>query len=342
MIWHYNEAVRRDLLKTLQRIRLLYEATMHSYGVLHETGREAMRNASRRTEKVEFRLGAQVVKRPLKVITYHARDVYPQLLRSTLLIRMVAAYEAFLIDCIEEISARSREPFLSDGRLEFSQEQLLAIDAQEGIFGHIVKRTLRRLTSGGLKEIRKFYQKNLGTDLVPDSSSFSNVEEIHDRRHLFVHRSGYADAEYVARYPSTGAVETKLLPVSEAYLVDVFRTLELSGLHIKRALELRYPAPPTRRYVAGDVALPSEPEHLLYISFLTKNEQARVGFVDLSLDLGDGKTLKNIIAWASDDGMIFRMLIGGDSRSIAALHDVLRDRSRAGIIKLGESFKVKR
>ena len=315
---------------------------MHSYGVLYETGREAMRSPARKDEKVEFRLGAEVLKRPLKVVTYHARDVYPELLRSTLLVRTVAAYEAFLVDCVEEISARSREPFLSDGRLDFSQEQLLAIDAEEGVFHHIVKKTLRRLTSGGLKEIRKFYQKNLDTDLTPDTAGFAKVEEIHDRRHLFVHRSGYADAEYIARHAATGAIEDKLLPVSEAYLVEVFQTLEISGLHIKKALEARYPEPPTRRYAVGDFALPSEPEHLLFISFLTKNEEGRLGFTDMSLDLGYGKTLKNIVAWMSDDGQGIRMIVGGDSRSIAALHDVLRDRNRAGSIKFGESFKVKR
>jgi hypothetical protein len=165
---------------------------------------------------------------------------------------------------------------------------------------------------------------------------------MHDRRHLFVHRSGFADAEYIDRHASTGAIEDKLLPVSEAYLVEVLQTLELSGLHIKQALEARYPGPPTRRYLAGDVALPGEPEHLLYISFVTRSEQGRSGFADLSLDLGDGKTLKNIVAWISDDGRNIRMLIGGDSRSITALHEVLRERVRAGSIKLSESLKVKR
>lgn len=315
---------------------------MHSYAVLYDAGRDAMRDSNRRDEKVEFRLGAQVVKRPLKVVTYHARDVYPELLRSTLLVRAVAAYEAFLVDCVEEVSTRSREPFLSDGRLEFSQEQLLAIDAGEGVFRHIVKRTLRRLTSGGLKEIRKFYQRSLGTDLMPDSAGFANVEEIHDRRHLFVHRSGYADAEYIARHAATGAIEEKLLPVSETYLAEVFQTLERSGLHIKQALEARYPEPPTRRYSSGDFTLPCEPEHLLYISFLTRNEQGRLGFADLSLDLGNGKTLKNIVAWVSDDGQTVRMLIGGESSAVAALHEILRERARAGSIKLSESFKVKR
>jgi len=332
----------RDLHKALQRTRLLYEATMHSYGVLYETGREAMRSADRRDEKVEFRLGAQTVKRPIKVVTYHARDVYPELLRSTLLVRLVAAYEAFLVDCVEEISARSRVPFLRDGRLDFSQEQLLTIDAEEGIFRHIVRKTLRRLTGAGMKEIRKFYQSKLGTDLMPDLEGYTKVEELHDRRHLFVHRSGYADAEYVSRHASTGAVEDKLLPVSEDYLVEALQTLEVSGLYIKKALETRYPEPPTRRYTFGDFGLPDEPEHLLYISFLASNEQGREGFADLSLDLGSGKSLKDVVAWVSDDGSAIRMLVGGDSSSVAALHCVLRDRSRAGNIKLGESFKIKR
>ncbi|HEY8084429.1 MAG TPA: hypothetical protein VIE69_02360, partial [Methylophilaceae bacterium] len=210
---------------------------MHSYGILYESGREALRNPDRKDEKVEFRLGVDTVRRPLKVVTYHARDVYPELLRSTLLVRLIAAYEAFLIDCVEEISQRTHEPFLSDGRLDFSQEQLLTIDAEEGIFRYIVKKTLRRLTSGGLKEIRKFYQNKLGTDLMPNLGGFIKIEELHDRRHLFVHRLGYADAEYVAKYPSTGIVEDKLLPVSETYLAEAFQNLEASGLHIKKMLE---------------------------------------------------------------------------------------------------------
>jgi hypothetical protein len=332
----------RDFHKAQQRIRLLYEATMHSYGVLYESGREAMRNSSRRNEKVEFHLGSEIVKRQLKVVTYHARDVYPELLRSTLLVRIVAAYEAFLVDCVEEVSARSREPFLSDGRVDFSQEQLLTIDAQEGIYHHIVKKTLRRLTSGGLKEIRKFYQKSLGIDLTSNPATFGTVEEIHDRRHLFVHRSGYADAEYVAKHGSSGAVEDKLLPVPEAYLVNVLQTLEASGLHIKKALESQYPAPPTRRYVSGDFVLPDQPEHLLYISFPVRNEQGRTGLADLSLSLDGGRTLRNIVAWASDDGQTFRMLVGGDSHSLIALRAALRERERDGSIGPIDSFKVKR
>ncbi len=315
---------------------------MHSYGVLYESGREAMRDPRRKDDKVEFRLGSEVVKRQLKVVTYHARDVYPELLRSTLLVRVVAAYEAFLVDCIEEISARSRKPFLNDGRVDFSQEQLLTIDAQEGVYHHIVNKTLRRLTSGGLKEIRKFYQKSLGIDLTSESVAFSTVEEIHDRRHLFVHRSGYADGEYVAKHGSSEAVEDKLLPVSEAYLVSVLQTLEASGLHIKKALEIKYPEPPTRRYVSGDFELPDEPEHLLFISFPVRNEQGRDGFSDLSLPLHNDKTLKNIVAWASDDGQALRILVGGDSHSLISLRDILRERERNGNIGPIDSFKVKR
>lgn len=335
-------AAHRDLHKALQRARLLYEVTMHSYGVLYETGREALRNPEQKGKTVELRLGAGVVKRPLKVITYQARDVYPELFRSTLLVQIIAAYEAFLIDCVEEISLRTRDPFLNDSRLEFSQEQLLTIDAEECVFRHIVNRTLRRLTSGGLKEIRKFYQRNLETDLIPDSLDFNKVEELHDRRHLFVHRSGYVDAEYVSRHGFPGAVVDKRLQVSEAYLAEALQTLEVSGLHIKKALETRYPEPPRRRYIAGDIRLPEEPEHLLYVSFVTRTAPGRAGFEDLSLELDNGKTLKNIVVWMSDDGFTFRMLIGSDSGSIAKLYNVLRDRSRAGSIKLRDSFKIKR
>ena len=51
----------RDLHKALGRIRLLYEVTMHSYHVLCETGRTELRDATARDNKIEFKLGNQVV-----------------------------------------------------------------------------------------------------------------------------------------------------------------------------------------------------------------------------------------------------------------------------------------
>lgn len=332
----------RDLHKALRHVRLLYEATMHSYHVLYETGRAALRDPTARDKKVEFKLGNEVVRRPLKIVTYHARDVYPKLLRSTLLVRIVAAYEAYLVDAVEEISRRSTKPFMNDGRVEFSQEQLLTIDANEGVFSHIVQLTLRRLTNGGLKEIRKFYQSKLGIDIVADGSDFDVVAEIHDRRHLFVHRSGYADAQYERKYRAMGISEGDLISVSEAYLVSAIDALDRSALHIKKNLEDLFPSQPIRRYVRGNLTLPDQPLHLQYVCFRPLSEDGRVGLSDLSLDIGSGRTLQDIVVWASDNGEEIRLLVGGEAQDMKALHTHLQNFRKKGYLRIIESFKIKR
>lgn len=332
----------RDLHKAFRRIRLLYEATMHSYHVLYETGRNALRDPAARDEKVEFRLGNAVVRRPLKIVTYHARDVYPELLRSTLLVRLVAAYEAYLVDAVEEISRRSTKPFMYDRRVEFSQEQLLTIDANEGVYSHLVQRTLRRLTSGGLKEIRNFYQRRLGVDLVTAEPDFNVLAEIHERRHIFVHRSGYADAEYERKHPDSGVAEGKLISVPERYLVDAIEALNASALHIKTNLEALFPTLPVRQYVKGNLTLPDEPEHLQYLCFRPLSEGGMPGFHDLSLDIGNGQTLRDIVVWMSDDGDVIRLMVGGTDQEMKALRMLLRDAEKNDRIRSVDSFKVKR
>lgn len=335
-------AAYRDFYKTVQRIRLLYEATMHSYHVLYESGRETLRDPAAKNEKIEFKLGDKVVKRPLRIVTYHARDVYPELLRSTLLVRLVAAYEAFVVEAVSEISSRSTKPFMNDGQLSFSQEQLLTIDLGDGIFKYIVQKTIRRLSGGGLKEHRKFFKQKIGIDLVADPPRFQLIEENHDRRHLFVHSSGYADAEYIRKHPSIGAVEGEKLLVPETYLIAAMEELNNSALHIKKQLEILFPSPPVRQYMKGDLALPEQPEKLQYICFRALSIADTKQFRDLSLEIGPNQKLRDIAVWTSCDGDQIRLLIGGTSEEMTAVGRLLNEAKKKGHVEMIDGFKVKR
>jgi hypothetical protein len=330
----------KDFHKSLQRMRHLYEATIHSYGVLYEDGRRRLRGKDVRRANIEFVVGGTVLKRSLKIITYHARDVYPNILRSTLLIRLVAAYEAFLVDAIEEIAQRTDTPFVNDKRIEMSQGQFLTIARDNLALRYIVKKTTRQLTSGGLEDIRKFYQSSLGIDMLASGQSLDDIEEIHDRRHLYVHRSGYADAQYCKKYSKAGLNEDELIPVTETYWLGSLTTLEASALHVKGQLENRYPDAPARKYKEGSVKLIGAPEHLQYLSLEILTESGRAKFCDLNTKIRDDVKLGDILVWMSDDGNEVRYLIGCDSVGITNLMRLVHRAEKAGDIRRKDGFKI--
>jgi hypothetical protein len=142
----------RRFSKTIHRITLLYEVTIDSYHALYDSGRERLRTDDVGTATLEIRLQDKTTRRrPLTVLTFHARDVYPQMLRSTLLVRLVAAYEAFLTDTLRELGSRSADFLKSDRHLDFSQEHLLTLAEEQGIEQYVLGKTLRSLSSGGFK-----------------------------------------------------------------------------------------------------------------------------------------------------------------------------------------------
>jgi len=72
----------RRFSKAAHRITVLYEATVDSYRLLYDSGRSRLRNEDASTAVHELRLeGTTTRRRPLAQLTYHARDVYPQMLR---------------------------------------------------------------------------------------------------------------------------------------------------------------------------------------------------------------------------------------------------------------------
>lgn len=291
---------------------------------------------------MDFTLGSTVVSRSLKVVTYHARDVYPMLLRSTLLVRLVAAYEAYLVDTVEEISQRTSKPFLTDSRIEMSQSQFLTIQQSGGVLSFIVSKKLRQLTSGGFDEIRKWYSKDLSIDILADGQSLSDLKEIHDRRHVFVHRSGYADSQYCNTHPGTGVKDGDQIPVDEGYLLAAIATLEKSALHLKRRIEAEFPGAPDRLYSNGTVVLADEPECLQFLCLKPKTTDGWTAFADLEVELPAIGPLKDLLVWMSKDSSELRFLIGAPAKRVAALRRFIQGLVKNGDIELGDGFKIKR
>lgn len=299
----------RRFRKTTERITMLYEVTVDSYRLLYDSGRERIRKEGIESATHEVTLGdKRTRKRPLRQLAFHARDVYPQMLRSTLLIRLVAAYEALLTDSLREVGVWSLDFLKSDQRLDFSQEHLLALVEKRGVEQFVLNKTLRFLSSGGFKEIVKFYGK-MGIDITPSGVPLKDLEEIHDRRHLYVHRGGTADEQYCNNYPSSGAVLGVLLPVDEGYLLTSIKQLENSAVHIQKQLDAKFPEP-IWVYTKGLRKLSDTMEHVNLFS----GEVISGNPLDLGVTLADGlTTLKSVAIWIGRRGNEFKLLVGGNA-----------------------------
>ena|SRR5208337_515185 len=299
----------RRFTKTINRITVLYEVTVDSYRLLYDSGRERLRKEDVATATHEIRLqDRKTRKRPLTQLTFHARDVYPQLLRSTLLIRLVAAYEAFLTDTLREVADRSSEFLKSDQHLDFSQEHLLTLAEEKSVEQFILNKTLRSLTSGGFKEIVRFYGK-MSIDVAPPGVPLRDLEEIHDRRHLYVHLGGTADEQYCNKYPTSGAFFGALLPVDEAYLLSSIKQFEDSARHVQELLDARFPESQWV-YTQGLQQLSNGLEYLNLFSGKVNNTTP----LDFSLILSDGLTrLESLIIWLGRREKEFKLLIGGNA-----------------------------
>ena len=274
---------------------------------------------------------------PLSQLTFHARDVYPELLRSTLLIRLVAAYEALLTDTLREVASYSSEFLNSDEHLDLSQRHLLHLAKSESLMNYILNKTMRSLSSGGFKEIAKFYKRR-SIEVIPAGATLSDLEEIHDRRHLYVHRGGTPDEQYCKKYPSSGAIPEVVIRVDEPYLLNTIRLLSASAKYVQKQIDSKFPAS-SWAYANGAQNLSNVLEH---VNLFTGRVLSSDPF-DLSIVLPDGTTkLGDLVIWVGRNDSKFKLLIGGNATETTLYSKYMHLVEARGIIAQVVSEKILR
>jgi hypothetical protein len=325
-------------VKALQRIRMLYEVSVHSYDGMYQSGKRQLRGGSHGF--IEIEIAGRKVSRPLKVVTFHSKDVYPQLLRATLLVRLVTAFEVFLVDVIEEVSQRSDAPFETEAQIQLTQRQLLTLNRQRKTLAHVVSKTTRALTSGGLEEIKKFYAKFFDVSINPPTASFIDIQEIHERRHIHVHRAGYADEQYVHRFPFQGAKVDEILAVGEDYLLRAFELLAASARHITATVELKYPEGPGWVRVPGGKTDAAPDEQMLLVSAFIIERSNASALITMCAPLSGALTLRDVSMWAETRNEEIRWLICARSSLVTSFFKVLAMSSAEGVIRGVEHVKL--
>ena len=186
--------------KTTSRVRRLHDFTIHVYAQAFAGGVEVLAHPENRQRTVPLNTASGVRRYRLDKLTYHARDVYPDLLRSVLLVRLVSAHELFLIDAVREVGARSTDVLKIDTPIDLKQNHVITLCEEGHLADFLTSRIARHLSAGGLKDIERFYQKRLGFSVAPSEGRYTEIDEIHDRRHLHVHADGKADELLIRTY----------------------------------------------------------------------------------------------------------------------------------------------
>ncbi|KLU06185.1 hypothetical protein RISK_002036 [Rhodopirellula islandica] len=135
------------------------------------------------------------------------------------LVRVVSVLEVFLVDSVKDVFVVTKRPFMDPNlRIEMSQDELIANSSPAKILGRIIDRETRRLSSGGFKEVIKYYKRRFDIDLSCISPGYSVMQEYHDRRHLLVHRLGRTDKVYRRTYKTV----SKTVDVADDYIEKLF------------------------------------------------------------------------------------------------------------------------
>jgi|SRR5271165_1637404 len=141
--------------------------------------------------------------------------VLPQTLRETIFVRLVSALEVFHVDVVRSIYALRRDLLQRESTIELPYAYLASLSTIPELITKLVDRDCRAITSGGFEVATKFYKQRFNIELksIP---GYKNLKEIHDRRHILVHRLGHTDDQYRRSY----SYGPRRVSVDQPYLLN--------------------------------------------------------------------------------------------------------------------------
>lgn len=223
----------------LKDSRQIYDITFHLYQTEKIRLDGELNNGSEVNPTLKTSIGS--VEHSPTALYQRLQNLYPFKLRQLILISTITALEVYLTDVILEIFKRDIRPFKVNEPITFQKNYLLSVASIGKIQNDLIKKDFRSLTSGGMKEIEKYYKKMFEIDIRNLGINFQDIEEIHTRRHLFVHRNGVTDFEYVSKFPHFGYKIEQQIKIDHDYLINSLNKLnEFAGLVNKEILK-KYP-----------------------------------------------------------------------------------------------------
>ena len=192
------------LRSELQKIKRLHDATIYAYEQTSDFIKKRLKDKeifgdTEITASLENK-ERFLARSPYEILPKLA-NIYPEVMRESLIVRAVSQFEVFIVDTVWEIAKRSIEPFKqADKTLEYPQAKILSFKSIEEIQNEIITAECRQLTSQGFNYSRKYYEKRFGIHFSKCSVDITEIEELHERRHIIVHRGGKIDTQYQKRF----------------------------------------------------------------------------------------------------------------------------------------------
>jgi hypothetical protein len=222
----------------IKELKQLYDLTYHLYIQEHERI-EVLLPDSKPMVTITTKVG--VANHSLHSLLLKTQKRYPDKLRQLILVSSITTLEVYLTDLIGEIFKRDITPFEEQTPIEFMKSQALNFPSITDMQSEIINRDMRRLTSGGLADMRKYYLSKFKIDFGKFEVSINEIEEIHIRRHLHVHRNGICDKEYANKYPKMDFFAGDRINISHDYIIDSLNKLLEFASEINKEVVFKYP-----------------------------------------------------------------------------------------------------
>ena len=270
--------------------RQIYDITYHLYQVEAERLKPEVEILGGRN--ISMKTSVNSVEHGPKALLNRLENSYPYKLRQLILINSITALEVFLTDVILEIFKRDIKPFKLNEPITFQRNYLFSLSSIDNLREEIVTKDFRNLTSGGMAQIVKYYKKNFEIDFKNIGINFKDIEEIHTRRHLFVHRNGTVDNTYVSRHPEFGFKNGQQLKLTHEYLIEALNKISEFASLINKSLLLKFPEiDRSPKYFTGQITIDSQRKNLMLdisivkegfnvIEYLTDFKTSRRNLVD--------------------------------------------------------------
>jgi len=228
-----------QLKANLRDSRQIYDITYHLYQTEKNSLDYEIENNPDINPSIKTSIGS--IEHSPTALAKRLETVYPYKLRQLILISIITSLEVYLTDVILEVFKRDITPFKVNEPVTFQKNQILSMGSIEKLKNEIITKDFRNLTSGGLIQIERYYKKIFDIDLRNIGIDFRNIEEIHIRRHLFVHRNGVTDFEYVNKFPEYGFKVEQQIKLSHDYLIESLNKLTEFASYINKVLLQRFP-----------------------------------------------------------------------------------------------------